>query len=784
MVITSFGVLGNHGKRVELTLSELYRRVQNTEPVASKKQQALVFYGTVVGDARVKGKTTPEAFHFIVGDYDGAKTSVPEAARRLAASGIAAIVVSSASHKPDAPCWRVIGQLSAPITPDEHRRYVSLLNGALGGILAPESWDSKRCYFFGRVEGVEYEHVLVDGEPIDSVELTGELPSIEPAERKPAGRPPSLVARTTALPAGVVPRNAIESTISTATDNPTWFAALGKLAKSLSGAPASVREDAVKRAIALSAPNWTPGDGFSDCASHVRAIMERTFANPALGIRTAEEVLEGFADLGEAEQRESFRAVGEGQDLKLEEVLPPAMDLDTMLASLVYIASKPALVAYRDNPLIHLPPETMSGVLASNKMLVQVPDDRQGKEPGAKREKIVKTVGMWFDSSKRTTVYGIVFDPRAGSLCTDENGNAALNLWRPRANAAPDDWQQRVRPFLDHVEYLVPVEAEREAFLDWLAHVEQQPGVLPHRHYLMIAPGTQGTGRGWLTALLAHVWAGHVALDFNLCDSLRSSFNGELSRKLLVTVDEIREGASASRHQTAQRLKSLVTSTRRHINMKYGAQSSELNCARFLVCSNHDDALPLTDEDRRWVVIHNPVQPRSADYYTQLYGLLDPKADGHREFVASVREFLRQRDISAFNPGARAEMNEAKRAAVGACQSDEDAAAARVVREWPTDLIDGSRLYYEVYGALPSVDRDAASRARLLSTITQQAGIVKLGEYKPRRGSRTWVWAVRNAGQWRGQPMRGLVLALEQQRQAWPAVELESDDLVTMGEES
>jgi len=494
-----------------------------------------------------------------------------------------------------------------------------------------------------------------------------------------------------------------------------------------------------------------------------------------------------FDDLTEDEQRARFKATGAGQDLRAEEVLPPKMDLNMMLASLVYIASKPAFVAYRFAPLIHLPPETMSGVLAHNKTVIKVPDDRQGKEAGAMRDKTVKTYGVWFDSKERSTVYGLVFNPRAGVLCTDENGNAALNLWRALPVAEPEDeqqrarWQQLVQPFLDHVEYLVPVVAEREAFLSWLAHIEQVPGVLPHRHYLMIAPNTQGTGRGWLTALLALVWSGHVALDFNLGDSLRTGFNGALSRKLLVTVAEVREGISATRHQTAQRLKSLTTDTWRSINQKYGAQSSELNCARFLVCSNHDDALPLDDTDRRWVVIHNPTKPRDDSYYKRLYGLLDPRAAEHHEFVAAVRWWLRQRDISAFNPGARAEMNEAKRSAIGACQSDEDAAAVRLVREWPTDLIDGVRLYNEVYGVMPALDGGMrAQRAKLLSSITQQAGVVRLGDFRPKGRPRTHIWAVRNASQWRGQPARGLVLALEQQRQEWPAVELDSegDDLV------
>ena len=46
--------------------------------------------------------------------------------------------------------------------------------------------------------------------------------------------------------------------------------------------------------------------------------------------------------------------------------------------------------------------------------------------------------------------------------------------------AYPEDWQERVKPFLEHVEFLVPIEEERERFLQWLAHIVQVPEVLPH----------------------------------------------------------------------------------------------------------------------------------------------------------------------------------------------------------------------------------------------------------------------------------------------------------------
>ena len=92
--------------------------------------------------------------------------------------------------------------------------------------------------------------------------------------------------------------------------------------------------------------------------------------------------------------------------------------------------------------------------------------------------------------------------------------------------------------------YLFGDDATR--FLDWLAHIEQRPGELPHHGWLHISP-EHGTGRNWLASVIARLWKGYVAPNFDLSGMLRTGFNGALSRKLIAIVDEIREGGSGAR---------------------------------------------------------------------------------------------------------------------------------------------------------------------------------------------------------------------------------------------
>ena len=126
----------------------------------------------------------------------------------------------------------------------------------------------------------------------------------------------------------------------------------------------------------------------------------------------------------------------------------------------------------------------------------------------------------------------------------------------------------------------------------------------------------------------------------------------------------------------------LVTEEHRHINPKFGVQSVEKNCCRWLMFSNYRDALPFSNADRRIVVIDNPVKRKPAAYYKKLYGLIDDK-----NFIGSVRKYLESLDIADFNPGEHAPMNEAKVKALEVMTSDTDRAVCAFKEECTTDLV-------------------------------------------------------------------------------------------------
>ena len=122
-----------------------------------------------------------------------------------------------------------------------------------------------------------------------------------------------------------------------------------------------------------------------------------------------------------------------------------------------------------------------------------------------------------------------------------------------------------------------------------------------------------------MASVIVRALRGHVAAGVSLPELLDGGFTGRLSKKLLAIVDEAKEGSGNLRYQRAEKMKRLITEAHRYINPKYGVDSVEKNCCRWLMFSNHRDAIPFDNKDRRIVVIENPTIRRPSEHYEETF---------------------------------------------------------------------------------------------------------------------------------------------------------------------
>lgn len=411
-------------------------------------------------------------------------------------------------------------------------------------------------------------------------------------------------------------------------------------------------------------------------------------------------------------------------------MVPSALTLDEMLKHCVWIA---------DGKFVAYVTVDRSLFLKFNEFRALTTQSKTEVKKGDKTETLlVATADLWSADMRRISAMTRTFRPGAELITFNPNGLRAANTWRPIQR-----WPSTVdiTPFIDQIKYMIDDPTECKNFLDWLAHIEQKPGQLPHYGYLLIATHT-GTGRNWMGSLLARVFLGYVAPNVDLSALLNSQFNGELGGRVLAIVDEVQEGASDQHYRQGERLKSMVNAEMRKINDKYGLQYLEVNACRWLVFSNHENALPLTEQDRRFRVKVNKKPPRPPEVYEKLYDLLKDE-----EFINAVGVFLRERDISSFRPGERPPLTADKRAAITASKPMMSQNAEEILAFWPADVITNRDLS-ELLGGdrefTPAMRR-AMEEAGAISWQQNQQFKLKIAGIAHR------LWILRDHARWLGE---------------------------------
>lgn len=676
---------------VELTPDELYARIEAAPVVANKGECGLVKLATF-GDKRSARNSlrTNENMQDgglwgVEGDYDGEEIGPEAAASLLRDAGVHAFIYTSPSHKPDRPRWRVLCPTSQALEPKERDDLIRRLNAIVGGVFSPESFTRSQAFYYGRVQGVEFETYRVEGRRF--IDEATEIEGVGQRGKRYDKRGQPILAQR-------------------------------RISDEDLAAEIEAGKNVHPNMLVLAWRGWTE--------DQLRAVLERSKIKedrpkdwadrmkriPALVASGKDKKLQRAAETFRDEARrekqiEEARRIGDSLD---EAPLPTVMNLDEMLRDLVYVGDSGAVV---HTPTMRVRRhQQVAGEYAASKEYVET----------SAGVRAVPAIKLWRESERRVSVDSITWAPGAPKFCAppegSDAGGRAVNIWRGLPPMeAPDDWQERVRPWEEHLAYLIPVEAERERFIQWLAHIVQAPGVLPHTAYLFYTE-TRGIGRNWLGGVLARVLAGYVAVGVSLGQVLDGGFNDRVSRKLLAVVDETREGLGAKKYERGNALQRIVTEELREINPKFGVKRVEKNCLRWLMFTNFADALPFDNEDRRIIVIENPSVCRDEAYYSRLYALQDDAA-----FVASVRRWLEMVDLSAFNPGARAPMNAAKRTALDALESELDRIVREFAEQWPGELCGRSDVRRYARECLGGAQVDE----RQLSHAMKRAGLIATG---------------------------------------------------------
>jgi len=223
----------------------------------------------------------------------------------------------------------------------------------------------------------------------------------------------------------------------------------------------------------------------------------------------------------------------------------------------------------------------------------------------------------------------LVYLPEEPEFPDGESGGR-YNIWRKSGVAAKAG---DVAPFLDHMSFLFPNEADRELVLDYLALLVQKPA--EKIHFALLVRGAQGTGKSWIGNLMEQI-IGRPNVVRPSNDEVTSRWTAWMEGAQLAVVEEL---MAIGRLEISNRLKPVITDPTIRIEEKGCKIYSIPNKLNFLCFTNHDDALKIEHGDRRWLVVFSPAVKKEPAYYARLFGYL---AEGGAAFV---KHWLMQRRI-------------------------------------------------------------------------------------------------------------------------------------------
>lgn len=271
----------------------------------------------------------------------------------------------------------------------------------------------------------------------------------------------------------------------------------------------------------------------------------------------------------------------------------------------------------------------------------EVPAPTQADPDKTRLEPVWKS---WMVNPDRKIARGVVYSPKDGRIVIDDQGLMWINTFHmpvfPETTAV-----DRLAVIFDHMEYLFPIEREREWFLDWMAFGLQFPDKRCKVTPLHVSLA-HGTGRGFLVELLGALvgqWnCTRTKMEVLAGDGNGGGFHEFLSQSLICAIDEVREGTK--RYSVSDRVRDLLTENHLEINLKFGAKQTQRVYTNFFFMSNHKDAIVLPEEDRRINVFEGPEKPQPPAYYDTLYAFL-----GDLEGLGQLHWWLRRRDLKDFD---------------------------------------------------------------------------------------------------------------------------------------
>lgn len=326
--------------------------------------------------------------------------------------------------------------------------------------------------------------------------------------------------------------------------------------------------------------------------------------------------------------------------------------------------------------------------------------------------------------------YGMQFHPGREDVFT-EDGVTFVNRYRKAV--IPDDGyrgKRGVELLIRLLRDLYPDKRHRELIMDYLAHMYRFPS--KKLKYALLLKGANEEGKTLLYRLMRRI------LGKNNCATVQTSqlkkeFNDFIDGKLLCCIEEIKlsgkDGAEALNN-----LKAPITNQDVSVEGKGTKVRNIDNFCNWLVFTNFEDAVPIEDDDSRWLIIFSRfltneetaawkeslTKEEGGDYRDALYDEIEQHP------WQFIRYFEKYKFSSEYKPNARAPKTVFKRLMTEDGRSEERVILEELLEQESNPLITEGYVHTsELRDAFEVRNVGASFRGRGVAALMKGAGFMK-----------------------------------------------------------
>ena len=291
------------------------------------------------------------------------------------------------------------------------------------------------------------------------------------------------------------------------------------------------------------------------------------------------------------------------------------------------------------------------------------------------------------------------------------------------------DAKAAVQTVVAHARSIVADEKDAEILLDFLAFVYQNPG--KRVRWAILLFGIPGNGKSFFVELMKRL-LGHNAREV-AGTIVAQRFTGWAVDKLFIAIEEIRV-PSESKYAVLDKLKPFISNNEINVEEKGRDDRVVPNFASYMLLTNHDDALPLDEGDRRYCIIETKHKSKTElpkpEYFEALFAALE-------NHIGAIAHSFATRQISdSFNPNGRAPETRGRFRMIQESKSRHRLVVEAALEEIKSDVVNSDLVYVKELRDAEDFLADQLPDQRIIGKQLKEMGFVKYTVGKNAKGPR------------------------------------------------